>query len=67
LFSKFEEGIEIDEESWYSVIPEQVALHLKERLKHKKITKIFEPFSGIGGIAIHLCDSFQEYIVNDID
>lgn len=36
-------------------------------MKEKKINKIFEPFCGIGGIAIHLCNSFAEYIVNDID
>ena len=31
------------------------------------IKKIFEPFSGVGGIAIHLCEHFEEYIVNDLD
>lgn len=67
LFSKFEQGIEIDEESWYSVIPEAVSIYLRERFREKKVKRIFEPFSGIGGIAIHLCDSFEEYIVNDID
>lgn len=29
--------------------------------------RIFEPFCGVGGIAIHLADAFEEYIVNDID
>lgn len=68
LFSKFEQGIAIDVESWYSVIPEPVSLFLRERFtKSKKIRKIFEPFCGVGGIAVHLCDSFEEYVVNDID
>ena len=31
------------------------------------VKKIFEPFCGVGGIAVHLCDHFEEYIVNDID
>lgn len=31
------------------------------------MARIFEPFCGVGGIAIHLADGFQEYIVNDID
>ena len=26
-----------------------------------------EPFCGVGGLAIHLCDGFQQYYVNDID
>ncbi len=26
-----------------------------------------EPFCGVGGIAIHLCDQFKTYYVNDID
>jgi tRNA G10 N-methylase Trm11 len=38
-----------------------------DRFKQKKVKKIFEPFCGVGGIAVHLCDSFEEYIVNDID
>jgi tRNA G10 N-methylase Trm11 len=29
--------------------------------------KIFEPFCGVGGIAIHIGDQFSEYIINDID
>jgi site-specific DNA-adenine methylase len=42
-------------------------MYLLQRFKAKKINRIFEPFCGIGGIAIHLSDSFAEYIVNDID
>jgi tRNA G26 N,N-dimethylase Trm1 len=67
LFSRFEQGIAIDEESWYSVIPEAVSHYLRQRFKSIGVKKIFEPFSGVGGIAIHLCDHFEEYIVNDID
>lgn len=67
LFSRFEQGIAIDEESWYSVIPEAVSHYLRQRFKNTGVKKIFEPFSGVGGIAIHLCDHFEEYIVNDID
>jgi hypothetical protein len=32
FFSRFEEGIQLDEESWYSVIPEPVSHHLSKRL-----------------------------------
>ena len=37
LFKKFDEGIVLDEESWYSVVPEEVACYIAERL-HKRIT-----------------------------
>jgi len=49
----------LDEESWYSIIPEDVSLYLKEKFLSKNIKRVFEPFCGIGGIAIHLCDSFE--------
>ena len=49
------------------MIPEPVSLYLLSRLKSKRLNRVFEPFSGIGGIAIHLADSFDEYVVNDID
>ena len=26
-----------------------------------------EPFCGVGGIAIQICDGFKSYTVNDID
>ena len=44
-----------------------VSHYLKKRFLSTGVKKIFEPFSGIGGIAIHLCEHFDEYIVNDID
>ena len=67
LFHRFDEGIALDEESWYSVIPESVSHYLSQRFKQCKVNKIFEPFCGVGGIAIHLCDQFGEFVVNDLD
>lgn len=32
LFSKFDEGVQMDKESWYSVTPEAIALHLAKRV-----------------------------------
>lgn len=58
LFSRFDEGIHIDTESWYSAIPEPVALYLLQRMKQNKVTRIFEPFCGVGGIAVHLAGNF---------
>jgi hypothetical protein len=31
LFSRYDEGIQLDEESWYSVTPEKIAEHIAER------------------------------------
>lgn len=52
LFSKYDRGIKIDEESWYSITPENVSKHVAN-----KVTAIFgegqtnamDGFSGVGG------------------
>jgi hypothetical protein len=31
LFSRYDEGIQLDEESWYSVTPEKIAEHIALR------------------------------------
>jgi len=51
LFSKFDQGIQLDEESWYSVTPEPVALYLAERLK---TDIIIDGFCGVGGNLIQV-------------
>jgi trimethylguanosine synthase len=33
LFSKFDQGIDIDEEGWYSVTPESIAIHIAQRCR----------------------------------
>ncbi len=32
LFSKFDEGLQLDRESWYSVTPEAIAEHIASRV-----------------------------------
>lgn len=57
LFSKYDRGIKIDEESWYSITPENVSKHVAN-----KVTSIFgegrtnamDGFSGVGGNLIQL-------------
>jgi hypothetical protein len=34
LFTKFDDGIQLDEESWYSVTPEVIANHIANRMSH---------------------------------
>ncbi|KAK6632608.1 hypothetical protein RUM43_013376 [Polyplax serrata] len=49
LFSKFDRGIQLDSESWFSVTPENVAKHHAERCR---CDVIVDAFCGAGGNAI---------------
>lgn len=49
LFSRFDEGIELDEEGWYSVTPECVAARHAERCNGRVVV---DCFTGCGGNAI---------------
>ena len=33
LFSKFDKGVLLDTESWFSVIPEEISIHIANRIK----------------------------------
>lgn len=52
LFSRFDDGIKLDEEAYYSVTPENIAAHISNRV-HKSIgdghTLIVDGFCGAGG------------------
>lgn len=50
LFHRFDEGIILDEESWYSVTPEKIAAHIATRFNGK--TVVMELFGGAGGNSI---------------
>lgn len=67
LFSMFDSGIQIDRESWYSVVAEPISKYLCERLLYYGVTSVFEPFSGVGGLSIHFSGNFSPLLVNDID
>nr|XP_022900119.1 uncharacterized protein LOC111413393 [Onthophagus taurus] len=64
LFHKFDEGIKLDEESWYSVTPEQIARHTAQRLK---CDIIIDAFCGAGGNAIQFALTCNKVIAIDID
>lgn len=49
LFSKFDEGIKLDRESWFSVTPEAIAKHIAERCQ---CDLIVDAFCGVGGNTI---------------
>ncbi|KAK9764485.1 Trimethylguanosine synthase [Basidiobolus ranarum] len=64
LFSKFDEGIRMDEEGWYSVTPEKLAAHVAERCK---CDVIIDAFCGVGGNTIQFAQTCKKVIAFDID
>lgn len=52
LFSRFDEGIKLDNESWYSVTPERIAEHIAKRFISDSIGIIVDAFCGSGGNTI---------------
>lgn len=49
LFSRYDEGIELDEEGWYSVTPEDIAIKQAEKCRGRTV---IDCFAGVGGNAI---------------
>jgi len=59
LFHKFDEGIQLDEESWFSVTPERIAEHIAERCR---CDLIIDAFAGAGGNAIQFAFTCERVI-----
>lgn len=53
LFLKYDEGIKLDRESWYSVTPEIIAEYLAKRLS-EKFQVVLDGFCGAGGNTIQV-------------
>ncbi|XP_076341529.1 trimethylguanosine synthase 1 isoform X2 [Tachypleus tridentatus] len=64
IFSRFDEGIRLDYESWFSVTPEQIAHHIAKRCA---CDVIIDAFCGAGGNAIQFAFTCQKVIAIDID
>jgi len=64
LFSLFDKGIKLDDESWYSVTPEAIAQHIAERCR---CGVIIDAFCGVGGNAIQFAQTCNHVIAIDID
>jgi trimethylguanosine synthase len=64
LFSRFDEGIMMDKEAWYSVTPEKIAQHIAERCA---CDVIVDAFCGVGGNAIQFAATCNHVIAIDID
>ncbi|CAI5724900.1 unnamed protein product [Hyaloperonospora brassicae] len=64
LFEKFEDGIQLDHESWFSVTPQAIAEHIAMRLS---CDVVLDPFAGCGGNVIQLAMTCKQVIAIDID
>lgn len=63
-FSRFDEGVSMDEEGWYSVTPEAIALHIAERVC---CDVVVDPFVGCGGNAVQFALVSHLVFAIDID
>ncbi|KAG4140412.1 hypothetical protein ERO13_D06G017400v2 [Gossypium hirsutum] len=64
LFSRFDDGIKMDEEGWFSVTPESIARHHASRCGSGIVV---DSFTGVGGNAIQLAQRSAHVIAIDID
>lgn len=64
LFSKYDEGIKLDEEGWYSVTPEKIAEHIAEKCR---CDVIVDGFCGAGGNSIQFAFTCERVIAIDMD
>ena len=62
-FSKFDKGIKMDKESWYSVTPEQIAKYTAKLIKGKTI---IDGFCGCGGNVIQFSKYCSKVYAIDI-
>eukprot|EP00123_Amoebidium_parasiticum_P013815 comp22167_c1_seq1/m.32516 comp22167_c1_seq1/g.32516 ORF comp22167_c1_seq1/g.32516 comp22167_c1_seq1/m.32516 type:complete len:672 (-) comp22167_c1_seq1:115-2130(-) len=64
LFSRFDEGIWMDKEGWYSVTPENIAIHIAQRCRAGVVV---DAFCGVGGNAIQFARTCSKVIAIDLD
>lgn len=64
LFHRFDEGIKLDRESWFSVTPEGVAMHIACKFVYDVV---LDAFCGAGGNTIQFAFLSRKVIAVDID
>nr|CCA24762.1 trimethylguanosine synthase putative [Albugo laibachii Nc14] len=64
LFHRYDQGIEMDYESWYSVTPQAIAEHIAERVRCGTVVDLF---AGCGGNTIQLAQTCHHVIAIEID
>ncbi|XP_046968675.1 trimethylguanosine synthase [Vanessa cardui] len=64
LFHRFDEGIQLDRESWFSVTPESVARHIADKCGRDHVV---DAFCGAGGNTIQFALTCKKVTAIDID
>ncbi|OQS04383.1 trimethylguanosine synthase [Thraustotheca clavata] len=64
LFTKFDHGIRLDHEGWFSVTPEVISKHHAKRIA---CDLVIDAFTGCGGNAIQLALTCRQVIAIDMD
>jgi SAM-dependent methyltransferase len=64
LWSRYREGVRMDREAWYEMTPENVALYVAWRLKHK--SRVFDACCGVGGNSIQFALMGSDVVAVDI-
>ncbi|KAI8925527.1 RNA cap guanine-N2 methyltransferase-domain-containing protein [Entophlyctis helioformis] len=64
LFSRYDDGIAMDYEGWFSVTPERIAEHIAERVS---CNIVIDAFCGVGGNSIQFAKTCSKVIAIDID
>ncbi|KAK2844020.1 hypothetical protein Q5P01_010679 [Channa striata] len=69
LFSRFDEGIRLDREGWFSVTPERIAEHIAVRVERSFSDSqlVIDAFCGVGGNAIQFALTGKRVLAIDID
>nr|KAF6426937.1 trimethylguanosine synthase 1 [Molossus molossus] len=68
LFSRFDDGIKLDREGWFSVTPEKIAEHIAGRVSESfKCDIVVDAFCGVGGNTIQFALTGKRVIAIDID
>jgi hypothetical protein len=69
FFEKFDEGIQLDTESWYSVTPEKIAEYTARKMRdfnrNPELT-VVDGFSGVGGNTIQFAKHFDKKKLGDL-
>lgn len=64
MFSRYDEGILLDDESWFSATPEVISKHIANKCR---CNVVLDPFCGVGGNVIQLAFTCHHVIAIDID
>jgi trimethylguanosine synthase len=68
LFTRFDLGIQLDRESWFSVTPEAIANHIAAHLVGtRKNIIVLDPFCGCGGNSIAFARRMEVDLVVGVD